>query len=416
MTRWLAFISTLAALLAAPDTLAGPSFRAQTFEFVGSAQATCSPEQKKSAIAELSALGLSEAGDVGDRPLAADLSANLVCAAGVRMVRIGTESVPERTFSATLTLRGNFGAQFEQSAPTVKGAFANIEPFLNEHAAGCSISAGSASEFQLIVDSEKNAADKLQFALSTPYLLRGLKAGQAFSIQYGGKSIAGCGASGEQRLTSDSAAAAGASGGSSFPGTVAAAGAGGASSVPNTRRTPLAWALFAAAALALVPLLFWIRSRKRLKLPIFISYRRDDSGGHAARLFEGLKRVFDPKLVFMDSSSIPLGKNFEASLEQAISTSRVMLIVIGKQWQKELDARLQTTDYVRMEVATALEQPNCDVVPILINDARLPSAAELPPDLAELPLRQAYALRSDERWDSDVRALIERLKPLLPRP
>jgi hypothetical protein len=43
---------------------------------------------------------------------------------------------------------------------------------------------------------------------------------------------------------------------------------------------------------------------------VFISYRRDDSAGHAGRVHDRLEREFGANLLFMDVNSIPLGVNF----------------------------------------------------------------------------------------------------------
>ena len=43
---------------------------------------------------------------------------------------------------------------------------------------------------------------------------------------------------------------------------------------------------------------------------IFISYRRDDSAGHAGRVTDRLEREFGRDLLFMDVDAIPLGTNF----------------------------------------------------------------------------------------------------------
>jgi hypothetical protein len=43
---------------------------------------------------------------------------------------------------------------------------------------------------------------------------------------------------------------------------------------------------------------------------VFISYRRDDSAGHAGRVHDRLEREFGPHLLFMDVNAVPLGVNF----------------------------------------------------------------------------------------------------------
>jgi hypothetical protein len=63
---------------------------------------------------------------------------------------------------------------------------------------------------------------------------------------------------------------------------------------------------------------------------------------------------------------------------------------------------------VRHEVRAAL-RANVRVVPVLVDHAGLPTAAELPEDLSPLVRRQAVSVR-DESWHRDVDDLINRLE------
>ena len=47
-----------------------------------------------------------------------------------------------------------------------------------------------------------------------------------------------------------------------------------------------------------------------MALKVFISYRRDDSAGHAGRVYDRLKRDFGRDHLVMDVNCIPLGTNF----------------------------------------------------------------------------------------------------------
>src|SRR5438270_354116 len=53
---------------------------------------------------------------------------------------------------------------------------------------------------------------------------------------------------------------------------------------------------------------------------IFISYRRDDTAGHAGRLEDGLKERFPPEQVFMDVDGIEPGMDFVAALEDKVAS------------------------------------------------------------------------------------------------
>ena len=51
---------------------------------------------------------------------------------------------------------------------------------------------------------------------------------------------------------------------------------------------------------------------------IFLSYRREDSGGHAGRLFDRLAAVFGEEHVFIDVELEP-GTDYEARLSERLS-------------------------------------------------------------------------------------------------
>lgn len=140
---------------------------------------------------------------------------------------------------------------------------------------------------------------------------------------------------------------------------------------------------------------------------IFLSYRRDDTGGEVGRLSDGLKQQLGRRFVFRDVSDIAAGAAFDVALEAELAAAKVVLVLIGPDWLGELQRRLQESgvDYLRKEVATALSKGK-RVIPVLLKGATLPAAAALPPDLALLEKRQALSLR-DEAWSSDVNRLIE---------
>lgn len=150
---------------------------------------------------------------------------------------------------------------------------------------------------------------------------------------------------------------------------------------------------------------------------MFISYRRDDSSGFAGRLHHSLIEHFGPGTVFRDVDSIDPGRDFVRAIQDSLLACGALVVVIGREW---LDARGRDgsrrlddpRDLVRIEVATALEQGML-VMPVLVEGAPMPSAERLPPDLAELPRRNAIEL-SDSRWNFDVGRLVAALEKGLP--
>ncbi|CAN5116532.1 hypothetical protein BH18ACI2_BH18ACI2_16960 [soil metagenome] len=145
---------------------------------------------------------------------------------------------------------------------------------------------------------------------------------------------------------------------------------------------------------------------------IFLSYRRDDSAGHAGRLYDRLNARF-PGRIFMDVSGIAPGVDFVEEIERAVGSCQVLIVLIGKDWLDIKDAagrrRLdQADDFVRLEVATGLGR-KIRVIPTLVRDAHMPSAEALPPDLAALARRNAMEI-NDHDFDHDVERLIQTLE------
>src|SRR3984893_8541237 len=130
---------------------------------------------------------------------------------------------------------------------------------------------------------------------------------------------------------------------------------------------------------------------------VFISYRRADSAGYSGRVMDRLDREVGRDLVFMDVDAIPLGTNFSKVLHEEVAKCGVLLAVIGPNW---LDARDEDgnrrldnpNDFVRLEIAAARHR-HTPVIPILLDGAKVPKAAQLPKDLEELALRNGLDVR-----------------------
>ena len=147
---------------------------------------------------------------------------------------------------------------------------------------------------------------------------------------------------------------------------------------------------------------------------IFISYRREDSSGHAGRLCDSLRKEFGASNVFMDVDDIDLGIDFRETLKRAVDRCDVMLVVIGPDWLDAVDKdtgkrRIEDpNDWVRIETAEALKR-RIPVIPVLVRGAALPQAGSLPGDLEVLAQRQA-ALLIDRQWAAGIADLVLRLK------
>ncbi len=146
---------------------------------------------------------------------------------------------------------------------------------------------------------------------------------------------------------------------------------------------------------------------------LFLSYRRDDTGGRAGRLFDALVTRYGHDAVFQDVNTVQPGLNFVRQVEVAIKSSDVVLVVIGPQWLSspapEGGRRVdRPDDFVRRELTMALDA-DVRVVPVLVDGATLPLAGELPEGIVPLLQRQAVSI-DDVSWRQDVDALIRRLE------
>jgi hypothetical protein len=155
---------------------------------------------------------------------------------------------------------------------------------------------------------------------------------------------------------------------------------------------------------------------------IFISYRRDDSAGHAGRLFDRLREQFgraeDGARVFMDVEGIAPGADFVQAIDKAVAASDVTLAIIGPAWLDCKDAHGQRRlddpeDFVRLEIVSALRR-NKIVIPVLVHEAEMPAEDLLPQELKSLARRQAVTL-TDTNWESDMAQLQSTLRGLLGR-
>lgn len=142
---------------------------------------------------------------------------------------------------------------------------------------------------------------------------------------------------------------------------------------------------------------------------IFISYRRDDSADTCGRIYDHLVASFGRDTVFKDVDSIPLGVNFDEHISRVLQQCAVVLAVIGPRWldiRDERGRRLDDpADLVRRELEAALQR-GIPVIPALVQGARMPGGAELPPSLRALSLHNGLAVRRDPDFGHDMQRLV----------
>lgn len=154
-------------------------------------------------------------------------------------------------------------------------------------------------------------------------------------------------------------------------------------------------------------------------MKIFISYRRADSKYVVDRIRDRLIDAYGEDTIFRDIESIPLGQNFSDVLKEATTTCDVMLVAIGPQWAGITDAQgkkrlFDPNDYTRLEVEAGLATKKIPVIPILVMNAMMPSAEEIPESLKDLLFRNAISIRNDPDFTPDMQRLIEGINEQVP--
>jgi hypothetical protein len=112
--------------------------------------------------------------------------------------------------------------------------------------------------------------------------------------------------------------------------------------------------------------------------------------------------------VFLDVDSIMPGTDFERQIEEGLDSSAVLLVIIGRDWQRpEGDRRglEDPADFVRLEVSLALAK-GIPTVPVLIDSTPMPPAEDLPEPMRPLVRMQAVRL-SSANWDLDISRVID---------
>ena len=145
---------------------------------------------------------------------------------------------------------------------------------------------------------------------------------------------------------------------------------------------------------------------------VFICYRRADTREAAVRLSDQLTRELGVGSVFLDSEAIEIGTAFPEQIAKALERAEALIVLIGPAWLREEDgapSRLdRPDDFVRREIRWGLER-GIPVYPVLVDGAELPTAAQLPSDLASLVDRQATRLNRTS-FLTDAEAVANRLR------
>lgn len=152
---------------------------------------------------------------------------------------------------------------------------------------------------------------------------------------------------------------------------------------------------------------------------VFLSFRKVDDRVARERVDQRLCAEFGREQVFKSGESIPAGTDYVATLKAQATSCPVMIVLMGERWLSASDehgARLidREDDWVRVEIRTALAAGN-RVVPVLLGEqTHLPTAVQLPDDLAALASLQVLRI-APSAVDTGLDRLVAELKQMLPR-
>jgi hypothetical protein len=151
-------------------------------------------------------------------------------------------------------------------------------------------------------------------------------------------------------------------------------------------------------------------------LRAFVSYRRNDAFMHRsgpgepefiAQLSTALRQLGFSD-VFVDTAEIKAGDYFEGRIHRAILNCDLFIPLIGSEWMSILEtkAREGSPDILERELATAFALEK-DVVPLLIDGARMPAANDLPETIRQLAAIDGKTVASN----APVQGLVSALQP-----
>ena len=145
-------------------------------------------------------------------------------------------------------------------------------------------------------------------------------------------------------------------------------------------------------------------------MQVFLSYRRVDTAAVAHALRYAL--LLDRHAVFLDTEAIATGAAFRDVIREWLAKSDLALFLIGPEFEP---GRLHNAgDVVRFEWMQARFY-GCGIQLVLVDDASMPRAADLPAELRWIGERSASALRTPT-LGRDIDALVAAVPHLAATP
>jgi len=149
---------------------------------------------------------------------------------------------------------------------------------------------------------------------------------------------------------------------------------------------------------------------------IFVSYRREDTRHMAGRLADRIDFRFGPGTVFMDVDAIEPGADFTRTIADAVSSCDLLIALIGPEWlvldERTGEPRIhEHDDFVAIEIKVALDR-GIRVIPVLVDQATMPTNTQLPAALRPLATRNATRI-DHETFSSDVERFLAAVDRIL---
>ena len=145
---------------------------------------------------------------------------------------------------------------------------------------------------------------------------------------------------------------------------------------------------------------------------IFINYRGIERSWAPMFLDLGLSRRFGRDNVFQAGRSIPSASDIRYEIPEALRRSTVLIALIDKAWLKDIDELRKPDDWVRMEIAYALEHGK-HVQPVLLDGADMPKSHQLPTELSSLKSKMAISMSTRSAY-TDLPRLVGEMERLAP--
>jgi hypothetical protein len=157
-------------------------------------------------------------------------------------------------------------------------------------------------------------------------------------------------------------------------------------------------------------------------LRVFLSYRHAGAAADARLLYDHLARHLGDGNVFLNVINLQPGMNWLQAIDREGAGAGVLVALIDTTWTATTTDRTRAAlldpvpDIVTREIAFALRRGStAHVLPVLIDDARMPEARELPRAIQALASIQAVPLRHAQ-FDRDLAHIIEVIEGLPGQP